>query len=48
VLAKTGARAGAALARVDAPGVVAAARGRLSYLDDRRPLAYAAFQRAAA
>lgn len=41
VLAKTGARAGAALARVDAPGVVAAARGRLSYLDDRRPLAYA-------
>jgi N-carbamoylputrescine amidase len=48
VLAKTGARAGAALARVDAPGVVAAARGRLSYLDDRRPLAYADFQRAAA
>ena len=41
VLAKTGARAGSALARVDAPGVVAAARGRLSYLDDRRPLAYA-------
>ena len=41
VLAKTGARAGAALARVDAPGVVAAARGRLSYLDDRQPLAYA-------
>jgi N-carbamoylputrescine amidase len=41
VLAKTGFRAGAALARVDAPGVVAAARGRLSYLDDRQPLAYA-------
>jgi N-carbamoylputrescine amidase len=48
VLARTGARAGAALARVDAPGVVAAARGRLSYLDDRRPLAYADLQRAAA
>ena len=41
VLARTGFRAGTALARVDAPGVVAAARGRLSYLDDRRPLAYA-------
>lgn len=41
VLARTGAREGAALARVDAPGVVAAARDRLSYLDDRRPLAYA-------
>jgi len=41
VLAKTGFRAGEALARVDAPGVVAAARRRLSYLDDRRPLAYA-------
>jgi predicted amidohydrolase len=41
VLAKTGSRAGAALARVDAPGVVAAARSRLSYLDDRQPLAYA-------
>jgi len=41
VLAKTGSRAGSALARVDAPGVVAAARDRLSYLDDRRPLAYA-------
>ena len=41
VLAKTGSRAGVALARVDAPGVVAAARKRLSYLDDRRPLAYA-------
>jgi predicted amidohydrolase len=40
VLAKTGARAGVALAHVDAPGVVAAARDRLSYLDDRRPLAY--------
>jgi predicted amidohydrolase len=42
VLAKTGTRAGAALAHVDAPRVVAAARDRLSYLDDRRPLAYAA------
>ena len=41
ILAKTGLRAGAAVARVDAPGVVAAARGRLSYLEDRRPLAYA-------
>lgn len=41
VLAKTGTRAGSAFARVDAPGVVAAARDRLSYLDDRRPLAYA-------
>jgi predicted amidohydrolase len=41
VLARTGARAGAAIARVDAPGVVAAARTRLSYLDDRRPGAYA-------
>jgi predicted amidohydrolase len=42
VLARTGARAGTALARVDAPSVVAAARNRLSYLDDRRPLAYVA------
>ncbi|MDX6721346.1 MAG: N-carbamoylputrescine amidase [Solirubrobacteraceae bacterium] len=41
VLATTGGRAGTALARVDIPGVVAAARNRLSYLDDRRPLAYA-------
>jgi len=41
VLAKTGGRPGTALARVDAPSVVAAARNRLSYLDDRRPLAYA-------
>ena len=40
VLARTGSRAGTALARVDAPGVVAAARSRLSYLDDRCPLAY--------
>jgi len=40
VLAKTGTRAGYALTRVDAPGVVATARERLSYLDDRRPLAY--------
>jgi N-carbamoylputrescine amidase len=41
VLATTGGRAGTALARVDIPSVVAAARNRLSYLDDRRPLAYA-------
>jgi nitrilase len=41
VLTQTGFRAGAALARVDAPGVVATARQRLSYLDDRQPLAYA-------
>jgi predicted amidohydrolase len=41
VLATTGGRAGAALARVDIPSVVAAARDRVSYLDDRRPLAYA-------
>jgi predicted amidohydrolase len=41
VLARTGSRAGSALARVDAPSVVAAARDRLSYLDDRRPNAYA-------
>lgn len=40
VLAKTGTRPGAAVARVDAPGVVAAARERLSYLEDRRPNAY--------
>ena len=40
VLAQTRARAGAAFARVDAPSVVAAARNGLSYLDDRRPLAY--------
>jgi len=40
VLARTGSRAGVAFARVDAPSVVAAARDRLSYLDDRRPLAY--------
>jgi len=45
VLAKTGSRPGAALARVDAPGVVAAARQRLSYLDDRCPLAYVEAQR---
>jgi predicted amidohydrolase len=41
VLATTGGRAGTALARVDTPSIVAAARNRLSYLDDRRPLAYA-------
>jgi N-carbamoylputrescine amidase len=48
VLARTGSRPGSALARVDAPGMVAAARGRLSYLDDRRPLAYARSQQATA
>ena len=48
VLARTGARAGAAIACVDAPGVVAAARERLSYLDDRMPLAYEAMPRVAA
>lgn len=48
VLATTGVRAGAAIARVDAPGVVAAARERLSYLDDRMPLAYEAPARVAA
>jgi len=42
VLARTGAREGTALARIDAPGLVAAARDRLSHLDDRRPVAYAA------
>jgi len=42
VLARTGARAGTAVARVDTPGLVAAARGRMSHLDDRRPVAYAA------
>lgn len=41
VLATTGGRAGTALARVDTLSIVAAARNRLSYLDDRRPLAYA-------
>ncbi len=41
VLARTGCHAGIASARVDAPGVVAIARTRLSYLDDRRPRAYA-------
>ncbi|MEA2217573.1 MAG: N-carbamoylputrescine amidase [Solirubrobacteraceae bacterium] len=48
VLARTGASAGAALARVDAPSLVAAARDRLSYLDDRRPQAYAERPMAAA
>jgi len=48
VLARTGTRAGVALARVDAPSVVAAARERLSYLDDRRPLAYSDVPRVAA
>jgi N-carbamoylputrescine amidase len=48
VLAATGARAGVATARVDAPGVVAAARAKLSYLDDRMPLAYADVPKVAA
>jgi len=42
VLARTGARAGTALARIDTPGLVAAARGRMSHLADRQPVAYAA------
>ena len=42
VLARTGARAGTALARIDATGLVAAARGEMAHLDDRRPAAYAA------
>ena len=42
VLARTRARAGTALARIDAPGLVAAARCRMAHLDDRRPAAYTA------
>lgn len=42
VLARTGARAGTALARIDAPRLVAAARDEIAHLDDRRPAAYAA------
>jgi len=42
VLARTGARAGTALARIDASRLVAAARDRMAHLDDRRPAAYAA------
>lgn len=40
VLARTGARPGTALARVDWSGVVGARRQRISYFDDRRPGAY--------
>jgi predicted amidohydrolase len=40
VLASTGLRQGAAIARIDAAGAVGAARGELSHLGDRRPLAY--------
>jgi N-carbamoylputrescine amidase len=40
VLASTGAREGAALSRIDVAGAVSAARGELSHLGDRRPLAY--------
>ncbi len=47
VLARTGARAGTAFARIDAPGVVAAFRAELSHLDDRRPGAYPGFPVAA-
>jgi len=42
VLARTGARAGTALARIDAPGLVAAARNEMAHLDDRCPAAYGA------
>jgi N-carbamoylputrescine amidase len=40
VLASTGFREGAAVARIDAAGAVSAARGELSHLGDRRPPAY--------
>lgn len=40
VLSSTGSRPGVALARVDALGAVDAARGQLSHLAERRPLAY--------
>lgn len=40
VLAGTGARAGIALARIDAPAAVRSARGELSHLGDRVPVAY--------
>jgi predicted amidohydrolase len=41
VLASTGSRRGMALARIDAPTAVRAARGELSHLGDRVPVAYA-------
>ena len=40
VLASTGSREGAAVARIDPAGAVGAARGELSHLGDRRPRAY--------
>jgi predicted amidohydrolase len=40
VLASTGARAGIALARIDAPAAVRSARRELSHLGDRVPVAY--------
>jgi N-carbamoylputrescine amidase len=40
VLAGTGARAGTALARIDARAAVRAARGEISHLGDRIPVAY--------
>jgi predicted amidohydrolase len=40
VLATTGTRRGTALARVDVSGVVTAARGEISHLEDRQPDAY--------
>jgi N-carbamoylputrescine amidase len=40
VLASTGTRAGTALARIDARAAVRAARGELSHLGDRVPVAY--------
>ena len=41
ILAGTGRRTGTAIASVDPPAAVAAARGRLFHLADRRPAAYA-------
>lgn len=40
VLSETAARAGMAMASIDAPAAVRAARGPLSHLDDRRPASY--------
>ncbi len=41
VLARTGTRPGLAVARIDPAHATATARGRLSHLADRQPLAYA-------
>jgi N-carbamoylputrescine amidase len=41
VLASTGGRAGIALARIDAPAAIGAARREISHLGDRRPASYA-------